>query len=100
MARQPHRDDRHGPRGAAGRVKEDDPMTDHKMPEHDAPKAAPTAGTAAEPTPEIVEYPKMLYDPDGAQRIVASKEEQQQLGGDWSETPRAATDAKGAPHTP
>jgi len=62
----------------------------------DAPHGhAPTA-----PQEPIVEYPKMLYDPDGAQRIVASKEEQQQLGGDWSETPRAATDAKGAPHTP
>lgn len=40
---------------------------------------------AAGPKPE--EFPKMLYDPDGAQRIVGSREEQDKLGGDWSEKP-------------
>jgi hypothetical protein len=65
-------------------------MTDHKHADdkHAEDKDRPAHAVPAPETPPVQEYPKMVYGADGAQRTVASKEEEAAAKKDgFSETP-------------
>ena len=65
-------------------------MSNHHDDDAYIPESKRTVAEETGPKPEIVEYPKMLYNKDGAQRIVQNAKEAEKLGADWSETPPAA----------
>jgi len=65
-------------------------VSNHHDDEQDDTPASKSKAADTGATPEIIEYPKMLYNKDGAQRIVQNAQEAEKLGGDWSDKPPSA----------